>query len=243
MTTIEEKLEKAEGWYEEAKKNLADSEKGDYKGGEIKRVAGEDGWRDRLIEEKKGLKKEKKDWRNQVVELQRALIEFGKEKGKRMAEEERVDGIERGKKLTTAPSSLGKASDYIEVQTQNCFIMAIHNHSNLLHLCLSASHLIIAGAFYNGDYLIEGLTEISLDCFESTNTNNWKDLFIEVEEVLNEVHECLQRLDLSCIESDDPIASGILDISEGVDKVIDNLSIETKQILADFKINDLELFE
>ncbi|CAG8695191.1 15218_t:CDS:2 [Funneliformis mosseae] len=170
MTTIEEKLEKAEGWYEEAKKNLMDSEKRDYKGGEIKRVAGE------VDRRKNGVEEGKKDWRNQVVELQRALIEFGKEKGKRMAEEERVDGIERGKKLTTAPSSLGKASDYIEVQTQNCFITAIHNHSNLLHLCLSASHLRIAGAFYNGDYLIEGLAEISLDCFESTNTNNWKDV-------------------------------------------------------------------
>lgn len=66
---------------------------------------------------------------------------------------------------------------------------------------------------------------------------------IEVEEVLNEVYECLQKLDLSSIKSDDPIASGILDICEGVDKVIDNLSIETMQILADIKIDDLEFSE
>jgi hypothetical protein len=66
---------------------------------------------------------------------------------------------------------------------------------------------------------------------------------IEIEEVLNEVYECLQKLDLSSIKSDDPIASGILDICEGVDKVIDNLSIETMQILADIKIDDLEFSE
>ena len=40
--------------------------------------------------------------------------------------------------------------------------------SNFICTFLLASHLRIAGAFCNGDYLIEGLTEISLDCFEST---------------------------------------------------------------------------
>ena len=38
---------------------------------------------------------------------------------KRKAEEEHPDGIERGKGLSTAPSSLGKASEYIKVQKQN----------------------------------------------------------------------------------------------------------------------------
>ncbi|CAG8735181.1 407_t:CDS:2, partial [Funneliformis mosseae] len=66
---------------------------------------------------------------------------------------------------------------------------------------------------------------------------------IEVEEVLNEVYKYLQKFDLSSIKSDDPIASEILDICEGVDKVIDNLSIETMQILADIKIDDLEFSE
>ena len=37
---------------------------------------------------------------------------------KRKAEEELLDGIERGRKLSTAPSSLGNASDYIAVQKQ-----------------------------------------------------------------------------------------------------------------------------
>ncbi|CAG8493389.1 2090_t:CDS:2 [Funneliformis caledonium] len=44
-----------------------------------------------------------------------------------------------------------------------------------LLLCLTASHLGIADAFYNGDYLIEGLIRL----FESTEpkrTNNWKDV-------------------------------------------------------------------
>ena len=44
----------------------------------------------------------------------------------------------------------------------------VHILTNFICFFLSASHLRIAGAFYNGNYLIEGLTEISLDCFEST---------------------------------------------------------------------------
>ncbi|CAG8657977.1 8444_t:CDS:2 [Funneliformis caledonium] len=40
-------------------------------------------------------------------------------------------------------------------------------HLSCLLLCLNTSHLRIANAFYNRNYLIEGLTKISLDCFKS----------------------------------------------------------------------------
>lgn len=63
---------------------------------------------------------------------------------------------------------------------------------------------------------------------------------VEVEEVLNEIRGCLQRLELTSINSDDPIASGILDISEGVDNVSDILSAKTKQILTDVELNESE---
>nr|CAG8538096.1 15674_t:CDS:2 [Entrophospora candida] len=224
---------------------------------------------------------------NEIVKLKKKLKKTGKRSyntnavGKHKAEEEHVDGIERGKKLSTAPSRLGKASDYIHVQkhkllyngypqslqppplvlyhpvfanfiddcktielefdshiigerrdkfrelinsylgftlnlgsistngitysTDGCIfhednipvILEVKNDNEgnafkqacgyywkwieglnenysritclpCLIICLTASHLRIAGAFYNGNYLIEGLTENSLDCFEST---------------------------------------------------------------------------
>ncbi|CAG8614570.1 19853_t:CDS:2, partial [Racocetra fulgida] len=63
---------------------------------------------------------------------------------------------------------------------------------------------------------------------------------VEVEEVLNEVRECLEQLDLSSINPDDPIASGILDVAEGVDGVADELSIETKEVLNEAGLTEPE---
>ncbi|CAG8789631.1 16275_t:CDS:1, partial [Racocetra fulgida] len=38
------------------------------------------------------------------------------------------------------------------------------------------------------------------------------------------------------IDSGDPIASGIIDISEEVDSVADELSVETKQVLEEIEL-------
>lgn len=44
--------------------------------------------------------------------------------------------------------------------------------------------------------------------------------------MLNEVRGYLQRLDLTSIDSDDPIVSGILDVSEGKLCIINKLQFE-----------------
>ncbi|CAG8778323.1 8973_t:CDS:2, partial [Racocetra persica] len=61
--------------------------------------------------------------------------------------------------------------------------------------------------------------------------------FMKVERVLNEVRGCLEQLDLTSIDSGDPIAFRIIDISEGVDSVADKLSVETKQVLEEIELN------
>lgn len=45
---------------------------------------------------------------------------------------------------------------------------------------------------------------------------------------------------MTSIDSDDPITSGILYISEGVDDVMNILSVETRQILADVELSEPE---
>ncbi|CAJ0912978.1 14474_t:CDS:2, partial [Entrophospora sp. SA101] len=66
---------------------------------------------------------------------------------------------------------------------------------------------------------------------------------MEIERVLNDVCGCLERLDLASIDSNNPIASGIVDIAEGVDKVVDELSEETKHILKEVELSKLDFSE
>lgn len=65
----------------------------------------------------------------------------------------------------------------------------------------------------------------------------------KVGKVLNEISGLLQELDPASINSDTPIASGILDVFEGVDNVMDKLSAETKQVLADVELSEPEFSE
>ena len=69
-------------WEKEQEKKLYDLEDGLMEGkwsGEEKTRREEQ--RNRLVEEKKKLEKDKDDWKNQVINLQNKLTDFGKEKG------------------------------------------------------------------------------------------------------------------------------------------------------------------
>ncbi|CAG8543564.1 13389_t:CDS:2, partial [Gigaspora rosea] len=66
---------------------------------------------------------------------------------------------------------------------------------------------------------------------------------MKVEGVLNEVRGCLEQFDLTSIDSGDPIASRIIDISEGVDSVADELSVEMKQVLEEIELSEPEFLE
>ncbi|CAG8494857.1 21400_t:CDS:2 [Cetraspora pellucida] len=67
--------------------------------------------------------------------------------------------------------------------------------------------------------------------------------FMKVEGVLNEIYGCLKQLDLTFINSGNPIASGIIDISERVDSMTDKLLVETKQVLKKIELSEPEFLE
>ncbi|CAG8674940.1 6759_t:CDS:2, partial [Ambispora gerdemannii] len=91
----------------------------------------------------------------------------------------------------------------------------------------------------NQEIVRKNIAEIVDNCVNTVNTG----CSIEVEEVLNEVCECLEQLDLSSIDSNDPIASGILDVAEGVDGVADKLTVGTKEILNEVELTEPEFSE
>ncbi|CAJ0847208.1 14448_t:CDS:2, partial [Entrophospora sp. SA101] len=86
----------------------------------------------------------------------------------------------------------------------------------------------------NQEIIRNNIAEIVDKCINAVNIGR----SFEIEEVIIEVRECLEQLDLSSIDSSDPIASGILDIAEGVDGVADKLTVGAKEIL-----NEVELSE
>ncbi|CAG8557406.1 10652_t:CDS:10 [Cetraspora pellucida] len=71
----------------------------------------------------------------------------------------------------------------------------------------------------------------------------FKVLILKVKRVLNEVCRCLEQLNLTSIDSNDLIASRIIDISEEVDSVADKLLVETKQILKEIELSEPEFSE
>ncbi|CAG8787660.1 41317_t:CDS:2, partial [Gigaspora margarita] len=91
----------------------------------------------------------------------------------------------------------------------------------------------------NLEIIRKNIAEIINNCINAVNAG----CSMKVEGVLNEVHRCLEQLDLTSIDSSDPIASGIIDISEGVDSVVDELSVETKQVLEEIELSELEFSE
>ncbi|CAG8557779.1 12831_t:CDS:2 [Cetraspora pellucida] len=91
----------------------------------------------------------------------------------------------------------------------------------------------------NQEIIRKNIVEIVDNCINTINIGR----SIKVEEVLNEVRECLEQLDLSSIDSNDPIASGILDIAEGVDGMVDKLTIGTKEILNEAGLTEPEFSE
>ncbi|CAG8570255.1 6096_t:CDS:2, partial [Dentiscutata heterogama] len=66
---------------------------------------------------------------------------------------------------------------------------------------------------------------------------------MKVEGVLNKVCGYLEWLDLTSIDSSDPIASRIIDISKGVDSMADKLLVETKQVFEKIELSEPEFSE
>ncbi|UZO10502.1 uncharacterized protein OCT59_002083 [Rhizophagus irregularis] len=87
----------------------------------------------------------------------------------------------------------------------------------------------------NQEIIRTNVTKIINNCINVANN-----VSVEVGEVLNEICKCLQQLDLTLINSNDLIASGILDICEGADNVMDTLPTKTKQVLTNFKLSEQE---
>ncbi|KAF0532433.1 hypothetical protein F8M41_011221 [Gigaspora margarita] len=91
----------------------------------------------------------------------------------------------------------------------------------------------------NQEIIRKNIAKIIDNCINAVNAG----CSMKVEGVLNEVRGCLEQLDLISIDSGDPIASGIIDISEGVDSVADKLLVETKQVLEEIELSEPEFSE
>ncbi|CAG8576680.1 4129_t:CDS:2 [Cetraspora pellucida] len=91
----------------------------------------------------------------------------------------------------------------------------------------------------NQKIIQKNIAKIIDNCINAVNAS----CFMKVEGVLNEVHKCLEQLNLTSINSGNSIASGIINISEGVDSVADKLSVETKQVLEEIELSKPEFLE
>ncbi|PKY53044.1 hypothetical protein RhiirA4_471048 [Rhizophagus irregularis] len=89
----------------------------------------------------------------------------------------------------------------------------------------------------NQKIIRDNIAEIINNC---VNTMNNGCPPFEVKKVLKEVCGFLRQLDPTSVNSDDPIASGIIDVFEGVDNVMNILSTRTKNVLADVEVSEPE---